>query len=93
MSLIVGAVLLFDDTLPGQVAGMLARVMGASALAITLNLYIMDHIRKADVHAGRIAAHGLVDARLDRRPDARRAALYAFRHRRRRIGVVGAASL
>ena len=26
----------------------LARVMGASALSITLNLYIMDHIRKAD---------------------------------------------
>ena len=28
---------------------MLARVMGASALAITLNLYIMDHIRKTEV--------------------------------------------
>ena len=27
---------------------MLARVMGASALAITLNLYIMDHIRKTE---------------------------------------------
>ena len=27
---------------------MLARVMGASALSITLNLYIMDHIRKTE---------------------------------------------
>ncbi len=46
--LIVGSLLLSTATLPGQIAGMLARVMGASALSITLNLYIMDHIRKTE---------------------------------------------
>lgn len=45
----LGSVLFVFHTLPAQVGGMLLRVMGASALAITLNLYIMDHIRKADV--------------------------------------------
>jgi len=49
VSLIVGSLLFLSGTLAGQVLGMLARVMGASALAITLNLYIMDHIRKAEV--------------------------------------------
>jgi len=44
-----GSVFFVTHTLPGQIFGMLFRVMGASALAITLNLYIMDHIRKADV--------------------------------------------
>ena len=29
-------------------AGMLARVIGASAVSITLNLYIMDHIRRTE---------------------------------------------
>ena len=48
LALAAGSALLITDTLAGQVFGMLARVMGASALAITLNLYIMDHIRKAD---------------------------------------------
>ena len=47
--LAVGALLFIVDTLAGQVLGMLARVMGSSALAITLNLYIMDHIRKTEV--------------------------------------------
>lgn len=49
ISLAVGSLLFMTDTLTGQVLGMLARVMGASALAITLNLYIMDHIRKTEV--------------------------------------------
>jgi MFS family permease len=49
LSLIAGSLLFVVDTLAGQVLGMLARVVGASALAITLNLYIMDHIRKTEV--------------------------------------------
>ena len=40
--------LFVTHSLPGQALGMLFRVMGASALAITLNLYIMDHIRKTE---------------------------------------------
>jgi predicted MFS family arabinose efflux permease len=47
--LALGSMLFVFHTLPAQVGGMLLRVMGASALAITLSLYIMDHIRKADV--------------------------------------------
>lgn len=47
--LALGSACFVTHTLAGQVGGMLLRVMGASALAITLNLYIMDHIRKADV--------------------------------------------
>ncbi len=47
--LAVGSLLFLAGTLTGQVLGMLARVIGSSALAITLNLYIMDHIRKAEV--------------------------------------------
>ncbi|MDQ6438233.1 MFS transporter [Mesorhizobium sp. LHD-90] len=47
--LMLGSALFVTHTLAGQVGGMLLRVMGASALAITLNLYIMDHIRRADV--------------------------------------------
>jgi MFS family permease len=46
--LAVGSLFFVTHTLVGQALGMLARVMGASALSITLNLYIMDHIRKAD---------------------------------------------
>lgn len=46
LGLALGSVLFLTDTLPGQMAGMLLRVMGASALSITLNLYIMDHIAK-----------------------------------------------
>ena len=49
LALILGSVLFVSGTLAGQMLGMLARVMGASALAITLNLYIMDHIRKTEV--------------------------------------------
>lgn len=49
LSLMLGSAFFITDSLAGQVFGMLARVMGASALAITLNLYIMDHIRKTEV--------------------------------------------
>jgi MFS family permease len=48
VGLVMGSVLFLFDTLPTQMGGMLARVMGASALSITLNLYIMDHIRKTE---------------------------------------------
>ncbi len=43
-----GSVLFLTGTLAGQLLGMLSRVMGASALGITLNLYIMDHIKKTE---------------------------------------------
>ena len=48
LALVVGSVFFVTDTLAGQLIGMLARVIGASALAVTLNLYIMDHIRKTE---------------------------------------------
>ena len=46
--LVLGSAFFVTDTLTGQVVGMFARVAGASTLSITLNLYIMDHIRKTD---------------------------------------------
>lgn len=46
--LALGAASFATHTLAGQVGGMLARVIGTSALSITLNLYIMDHIRRTD---------------------------------------------
>lgn len=46
--LAIGSLFFVTHTLTGQFVGMLCRVMGASALSITLNLYIMDHIRKTD---------------------------------------------
>lgn len=46
--LAIGSLFFVTHTLAGQFIGMLCRVMGASALSITLNLYIMDHIRKTD---------------------------------------------
>ena len=82
VSLLLGSGLFLTQTLPGQLFGMLFRVMGASALSITLSLYIMDHIRKAEFIQAESLQNGVVDAWLDRRPDARRAALHAFRHRR-----------
>jgi MFS family permease len=47
--LAVGSLFFVTHSLAGQFLGMLCRVMGASALSITLNLYIMDHIRKTDL--------------------------------------------
>ena len=46
--LVLGSAFFVTDTLAGQVVGMFARVAGASTLSITLNLYIMDYIRKTD---------------------------------------------
>jgi MFS family permease len=46
--LAIGSLFFITHTLAGQAFGMLCRVMGASALSITLNLYIMDHIRKTE---------------------------------------------
>ncbi|MCO5058774.1 MAG: MFS transporter [Rhizobiaceae bacterium] len=46
--LVLGSAFFVTDTLAGQIVGMFARVAGASTLSITLNLYIMDHIRKTD---------------------------------------------
>ncbi|MFZ1813589.1 MAG: MFS transporter [Rhizobiaceae bacterium] len=40
---------LAQDTSQGQVAAMFLRTFGAATLNITLNLYIMDHIRKTDL--------------------------------------------
>lgn len=48
VSLMIGSAFFLTHTLSGQLVGMLARVIGASALSITLNLYIMDHIRKTE---------------------------------------------
>jgi MFS family permease len=46
--LVIGAALFVSGSMTGQVAGMLTRIAGASALSITLNLYIMEHIRKTE---------------------------------------------
>jgi len=48
VALVIGSVCFVTNSLPGQVGGMLMRIVGASALSITLNLYIMDHIRKTE---------------------------------------------
>lgn len=45
---IAASVLLVTMTVAGQVGGMLARVAGTACLNVTLNLYILDHIRKRD---------------------------------------------
>jgi MFS family permease len=44
--LVAASAFLATHTLPGQAFGMFLRVFGASALSITLNLYIMEFIRK-----------------------------------------------
>jgi len=46
--LIGAAVALWSQTLPGQATGMFLRVFGTACLNITLNLYIMEFIRKQD---------------------------------------------
>lgn len=43
------AVLFATHTLPGQVAGQYLRNFGAATMNVTLSLYIMDNIRKADL--------------------------------------------
>jgi len=47
--LVAAAGLLATLTLPGQIAGMLFRVYGASCLAVTTSLYIMQYINKKDL--------------------------------------------
>ena len=47
--LIAAAIAFATFTLPGQVAGMFLRNIGSATLSITLALYIMDHIRRADL--------------------------------------------
>ena len=48
-SVAVCGVLLTLDSQVGQIGAMFARTFGAATLNITLNLYIMDHIRKTDL--------------------------------------------
>jgi MFS family permease len=45
----LGSLAFATDVLPGQVAGMYLRNVGAATLNISLALYILDHIRKADL--------------------------------------------
>ena len=47
--LICGSLALASYTLPGQFAGMFLRNSGASIINVTLQLYILDHIRKVDL--------------------------------------------
>lgn len=49
LALIAAASALSTFTLTGQAVGMFLRVFAAGALAITLNLYIMDYIRKREL--------------------------------------------
>jgi MFS family permease len=47
--LMAGALALATFTIPGQVVGTYLRNTGASLVNVTLQLYILDHIRKADL--------------------------------------------
>jgi MFS family permease len=47
--LMAGALALATFTIPGQVIGTYLRNTGASLVNVTLQLYILDHIRKADL--------------------------------------------
>jgi MFS family permease len=49
LMLIGGSAALATYTLPGQVAGVILRNSGASIMNVTLQLYIMDHIRKTEL--------------------------------------------
>lgn len=49
ISIAACGVFLATDTGTGQIAAMFARTFGAATLNITLNLYIMDYIRKSDL--------------------------------------------
>jgi MFS family permease len=46
--LALGSLMMIADTLVAQAVGMFLRIIGAGALSITLNLYIMDHIRRQE---------------------------------------------
>jgi len=47
--LIAGSAALSTYTLPGQITGTMMRNIGASITNVTLQLYILDHIKKADL--------------------------------------------
>ncbi len=47
--MIAGSIALGTYTLPGQVSGVILRNCGASIMNVTLQLYILDHIRKVDL--------------------------------------------
>ncbi len=47
--MIVAALFFASHTIPGQALGMYFRNCGAAVLNVTLSLYILDHIRKADL--------------------------------------------
>ena len=49
LSLAAGAGLLAIQSLPGLIAGLALHVFGLACLEITLNLYLMDHIRRQDL--------------------------------------------
>jgi MFS family permease len=49
VGLILASLAFATHTLPGQVGGMYLRNVGAATLNIALALYILDHIRKADL--------------------------------------------
>jgi MFS family permease len=46
--LVAAAVSLASQSLAGQVAGMVVRVMGTACLNVTLSLYVLDHVRRED---------------------------------------------
>ena len=47
--LALAAVAFTTFTIPGQLLGMLLRVVGSACLNITLSLYILDHIKRTDL--------------------------------------------
>lgn len=47
--LIAGSMALATYSLPGQISGVVLRNIGASITGVTLQLYILDHIRKVDL--------------------------------------------
>ena len=45
---VLTAICLAANTVTGQLGGMVLRVIGTACLNVTLNLYILDHVRKQD---------------------------------------------
>lgn len=48
LCIVLASACLVTFTVPGQIAGMVARVIGTACLNVTLSLYILDNIRKQD---------------------------------------------
>ena len=46
--LVAAAVALASQSVAGQIGGMAVRVMGTACLNVTLNLYVLDHVRRED---------------------------------------------